>query len=111
MYKLHEKDCQTNWSRLMNYFTLLMEIGTGGKHQTLYMLQNYDYVVDICDVMLGNKSPKAAKETEKRISMGGSVSMTPFGPLVALACHLVRSTYTRQMIGVDNLEVSTFTVF
>lgn len=31
LYKLHEKECQTNWSRLANYFTLLFEIGTGGK--------------------------------------------------------------------------------
>jgi hypothetical protein len=45
--------------------------------------------------MLGDKSPKAANEKEKRISMGGSVSMTPFGPLVALASHLIRSSYTK----------------
>lgn len=38
MLKLHERECQTNWSRLVNYFTLLFEVGTGGKYQTLYML-------------------------------------------------------------------------
>jgi hypothetical protein len=44
----------------MNYFTMLLEIANGGKYQTLYMLENYNFVVDICDVMLGDKSPKAA---------------------------------------------------
>lgn len=111
MLKLHERECQTNWSRLMNYFTLLMEVGMGGKHQTLYMLQNFDYVVDICDVMLGDKSPKAAHEKEKRISMGGSVSMTPFGPLVALASHLIRSSYTKEMMQHDDLDLETFALF
>jgi len=95
----------------MNYFTLLMEVGMGGKHQTLYMLQNFDYVVDICDVMLGDKSPKAAHEKEKRISMGGSVSMTPFGPLVALASHLIRSSYTKEMMQHDDLDLETFALF
>jgi hypothetical protein len=60
MYKLLDSECHKNWSRLMNYFTLLLEIANGGKYQTLYMLENYNFVVDICDVMLGDKSPKAA---------------------------------------------------
>jgi len=97
LLKLHERDCQKNWSRLANYFTLLFEVGTGGRYQTEYFLKNFDYIVDICDVMLGSKSPKAALESEPRISMGGSVSMTPFGPLVALASHLVRSMHTKAM--------------
>ena len=75
------------------------------------MLQNFDYVIDICDVMLGDKSPKAAHEKEKRISMGGSVSMTPFGPLVALASHLVRSCYTKEMMLYADLDISTFALF
>ena len=61
--------------------------------------------------MLGSKSPKAAHEKEKRISMGGSVSMTPFGHLVALASHLVRSCYTKQMMPHKELNVSTFPLF
>jgi hypothetical protein len=93
MYKLHDPECQKNWSRLSNYFTFLLEIAVGGKYQTLYMLENYDFVVDICDVMLGDKSPKAALEKEKRVSMGG-VTKTPFGPLVLLLSHLVRSMHT-----------------
>lgn len=111
LFKLHEKECQSNWSRLVNYFTLLYEIGIGGKWQTLYLLKNYDYVVDICDVMLGDKSPKARLEKEKRISMGGSVSMTPFGPLVALASHLIRSAFTKQMMISEEVNISTLTVF
>lgn len=43
---------------------MLMEIAKGGKSQTEYILENYDYVLEICDVMLGSKSPKAATETE-----------------------------------------------
>ena len=54
-------------------------------------------MVDIADLMLGDKSPKAKNEKEKRVSMGGSVSTTPFGPLVALMSHLVRSMYTPEM--------------
>jgi hypothetical protein len=100
MYKLLDSECHKNWSRLMNYFTMLLEIATGGKYQTLYMLENYNFVVDICDIMLGDKSPKAALAAEKRVSMGGSVSSTPFGPLVALLSHLVRSMHTKQMMDV-----------
>jgi len=61
--------------------------------------------------MLGDKSPKAALEKEKRISMGGSVSMTPFGPLVALASHLIRSSYTKQMLIHEEVSVKTFALF
>ena len=49
-------------------------------------------------MMLGSKSPRAVKEKEPRVSMGGSVSTTPFGPLVACLSHLVRSMYTTDMI-------------
>jgi hypothetical protein len=94
MHKLLDSECHKNWSRLANYFTLLLEIAQGGRYQTLYMLQNYNFVVDICDIMLGDKSPKAVAEKEKRVSMGGSVSTTPFGALIALLSHLVRSMHT-----------------
>jgi hypothetical protein len=100
MHKLLDSECHKNWSRLAHYFTLLLDIAQGGRYQTLYMLENYNFVVDICDIMLGDKSPKAVAEKEKRVSMGGSVSTTPFGPLVALMSHLVRSMSTEQMIRV-----------
>lgn len=74
VYKLMDSQCHKNWSRLQNYFSLLLQIATGGRYQTEYMLSNFNLVVDICDLMLGDKSPKAKLETEKRVSMGGSVS-------------------------------------
>jgi len=69
------------------------------------MLQNYNFVVDICDVMLGSKSTRAANEKEPRVSMGGSVSTTPFGPLVACLSHLVRSMYTPEMIKAGRVQL------
>jgi len=30
-----------------------MDIAKGGKYQTMHILENFDFVVDICDVMLG----------------------------------------------------------
>ena len=51
--KLKDSDCHKNWSRLVNYFTLMMDIAKGGKYQTIHILENFDFVVDICDVMLG----------------------------------------------------------
>lgn len=97
-HKLKDTECHKNWSRLVNYFTLMMDIAKGGSYQTQFILENFDFVVDICDIMLGQKSPKAANEKEKRISMGGSVSTTPYGPLVTLLSHLVRSMHTTQML-------------
>ena len=38
IYKMMDPQCHKNWSRLCQYFTLLLQIGTGGKYQTLYML-------------------------------------------------------------------------
>lgn len=113
MRKLMDTECHKNWSRLNNYFTLLLDIAQGGRYQTLYMLKNYNFVVDICDIMLQDKSPKAALETEKRVAMGGSVSTTPFGPLVQLMSHLVRSMHTSQMLKVPNggIYLSTHTTF
>lgn len=64
MCQLRDREVQKSWSKLSNYFTMLMEIAKGGKSQTEYILENYDYVLEICDVMLGSKSPKAATETE-----------------------------------------------
>jgi len=63
--------------------------------------------------MLGDKSPKASMEKEKRVQMGGSVSTTPFGPLVALLSHLVRSMHTTQMMSIDEVGfyIQTHTVF
>lgn len=57
--------------------------------------------------MLGSKSPKAKLEHENRISMGGSVSMTPFSKLVSLASHLIRSQTTKSMVNVEGVSLKT----
>jgi len=53
-----------------------------------------DIVTQLCDFMLQQKSPKAAEEPDPRIEMGGSYNKAKFGPLVALASHLVRCQWT-----------------
>lgn len=60
----------------------------------MWLLSKFDIVADLIDFMLGNKSPRAANEKEKRISMGGNVNMPVFGPLVKLVSQLVRSQHT-----------------
>lgn len=32
MHKLMDSECHKNWSRLANYFTLLLDIAQGGKY-------------------------------------------------------------------------------
>ena len=104
---MHERECQKNWNRLVNFYTMISDIGTGGKYQTEYMLKRGDVVVDLCDIMLQQKSPKALDEPERRVEMGGSVTAAPFGPLVILASHLVCSMHTERL----DPESKTFTKF
>ena len=47
--------------------------------------------------MLGNKSPKAIQNKEKRPNMGAGVSNPPFEPLVALVSYLIRFSLTPEM--------------
>jgi len=61
--------------------------------------------------MLGEKSPRAATEKEKRISMGGSANMPQFGPLIKLVSHLVRSSYTQTMLDDREANPLTFVLF
>ena len=56
--------------------------------------KNGSLVVDFCDLMLQQKSPKARSEPEGRVEMGGSASRVAFGPLVNVVCTLVRSMHT-----------------
>ena len=76
---------------------MIADIGAGGKYQADYLLKRGDSVVDLCDIILQQKSPKALDEPEKRVEMGGSVNVAAFGPLVTLASHLVRSMHTEQL--------------
>lgn len=64
----------------------------------MWLLSKFDLISDLIDFMLGEKSPRAANEKEKRISMGGSANMPQFYPLVKLISHLVRSQHTQAMI-------------
>ena len=73
---------------------MIRDIGTQGRYQAEYLLKRSDIVVDLCDLMLQQKSPKARDEPERRVEMGGSVNQVSFGPLVNLASHLVRSMHT-----------------
>lgn len=109
--KLQERDCQKQWSHLKQYFDFLCSFGRGGRYQTEWLLSKFDLVADLIDFMMGEKSPRAANEKEKRISMGGSVNMPPFGLLVKLVSHLVRSSYTQNMIDDPEANPKTFVLF
>ena len=50
-------------------------------------------MLDLCDFMMMQKSPKAKHEKKKRYEMGGYAD-AEFAPLVELASHLVRSMHT-----------------
>lgn len=60
------------------------------------IMDRSDMISDLIDFILGNKSPRAAYEIEKRPAMGGVVQ-APFHPLYTLISYLVRLTYTSQM--------------
>lgn len=77
----------------------------------MWLLSKFDLVSDLIDFMLGDKSPRAANEKEKRISMGGSANMPQFGPLVKLVCHLVRSQYTQAILDNKESQPDTFALF
>jgi hypothetical protein len=96
---LKDKECQRNWTKLEAYFDTLLNISTSSLSATQIVLDHYDLITDLIDFILGNKSPRAADETEKRLTMGGVIS-PPFYPLYTLISMLVRMTYTSQM----NLE-------
>ena len=53
---------------------MIRDIGTQGRYQAEYLLKRSDIVVDLCDLMLQQKSPKALDEVERRVEMGGSVN-------------------------------------
>jgi len=74
-----------------------------------FLLTKMDSViVDLCDFMLQDKSPRVAQDAEKRIEMGAqlkkykpgdkitfsSTSFCPITELVATASHLIRCKYT-----------------
>ena len=90
---LKDKECLRSWTRLEWYFKMLLEIGTCCTTAAQYLLERSDIISDLIDFMLGNKSPRAAREAEKRTAMGGSVE-PPFRPLFTLVSFLIRMVYT-----------------
>lgn len=106
---LHDKESHKSWSRLLNFYTMLADIAIAGTYQTEYYLKKYDIVVEICDLMLQKKSPKAEHEDEKRYQMGGTTGANAkFGPLVTLVSHLARNMHTEAMAAEDVHTQVTF---
>lgn len=79
---------------------MLAEICTKTETVTMYLLGRKDgsFIVDLCDMLLQNESPKAEEEQKngesRRVEMGDSVFKAPFGPLVEILCHLACSLQT-----------------
>lgn len=49
---------------------MINEIGSAGQGQAHYFLTKFDIVVELIDFMLGNKSPRAIENNDKRPNMG-----------------------------------------
>ena len=58
MLTLHDNEVRKCWSRLFNFYTMLQDIAAGGTYQTEYLLKKFEFVTELCDLMLQNKSPK-----------------------------------------------------
>ena len=87
---------------------MLEDICLGGRYQAEYLLSSQsDIVVDLCDLVLQKKSPKASGEAEKRVEMGGSATRAYFGPIVKILCHLVMCQHT-STISDDAPSFTTF---
>ena len=108
------RKCQESWRKLENFYKMIAEIGTKSKITAQYLLSRNEgsFIVDLCDMMLQNKSPKAEEEQKKggsrRIEMGDGGTKAPFGPLVSLLCHLVCCLTTETM---QDAELTSFTEF
>lgn len=87
------KECQRNWTKLVNYFEMLKTIGTSCFAATQLLLDYSDIISDLIDFFLGNNSPRAAHEIEKRPVMGGTIQPA-FSSLFDLISHLIRMVYT-----------------
>ena len=109
---IHLRDCQKNWARLEQFYDMIKDICTGGRAQAEYLLSRGDgsIIVEICDLILQRKSPKAGKDAngESRVEMGGSASRAPFGPLVTVLSQLVRCMHTQT---IKEEEAKTFIEF
>ena len=75
---------------------MLEDICTGGKPQAEYLIarENCSIVVEICDLLLQKRSPKAKDEAEPRVEMSGAAARASFGPLVNILCNIVCCMHT-----------------
>ena len=100
---IHTKECQKNWTRLEQFYDMIKTVCTGGKAQAEYLLArgNGSIVVELCDLILQKKSPKAGLDAngDSRVEMGGSANRAPFGPLVTVLSRVVRCMHTQTMGG------------
>ena len=95
---LSDADCQKSWVRLEQYYLMLEDIGKSSKYQAMYFLEREpNFIGELCDLMLMDKSPVAEASGEKRFVMGGSAAQPYFKPLVSLASHLVMCCHTVDM--------------
>ena len=93
---LKQKECHRAWTKLEAYFDMLYEIGASSVTAAQWILDRTDAISDLIDFLLGNKSPRAVHETEKRVIMGGTI-VPPFSPIYNLIATLIRMTYTSKM--------------
>ena len=101
------RKCQESWRKLENFFKMIAEVGMKSKVASQYLLTRTEgsFIVDLCDMLLQNKSPKAEEEQKKgesrRVEMGDGATKAPFIPLVNLLCHLACCLSTESMQGED----------
>lgn len=98
------KECLRAWTKLDAYFKMLSEIATSRVSATQYFLERSDIISDLVDFMLGNKSPRAVREGEKRTAMGGSAPPN-FRALFTLVSRLIRMVHTSAMELEEPLKV------
>lgn len=96
MTALQDKECLRNWTRLECFFEMLYEISTSCVTAAQHMMDRSDVISDLIDFMLGNKSPRALAEGEKRVAMGGTIP-PPFQQLYTLVSFFICMTHTSQM--------------
>ena len=97
------RKCQEKWKSLEEFYKMIAEVCMKHETTTTSLLTRDDgsFIVNLCDLLLQNKSPKAEEERKKgesrRVDMGDSGTKAPFGPLVSLLSHLVCCLHTSTM--------------
>ena len=60
------RECQTKWAKLEQFYQMLADISLAGRTQTELLLRrnNGSLVVDLCDLVMQSRSPKAKAQKE-----------------------------------------------